>query len=73
MQLSKNLPRYHTCALSVRNPVSAATRETVQGGTNVKAIVQILLLWNGYLLLTSQTAKRFFGMSLGGGPASTIL
>lgn len=73
MQSSKNLSRYHTCAFSARNPVSAASRETVQGDTSVKAVVQILLLWGGYLVLASQTAKRFLGVSLGRGPASTIL
>lgn len=73
MQSSKNLSRYHTSAFSARNPVSTATRETVQGDTNIKAIVQILLLLDRCLVLTSQTAKRFFGVGLGRGHASTIL
>lgn len=69
----KNLPRYCTCFLSVRNLISAATRETVQGETNVKAIIHMLLVWGWCLVLTYETAKRFFGMSLEGGAASTVL
>lgn len=40
----KNLPRYCTCSSSVRNLISAAARETVQGETNVKAIIQMVLV-----------------------------
>jgi len=48
-------------------------RETVQGETNVKAIIQILLVWGWYLVLTYQTAKSFSGMSLEGEAAFTVL
>lgn len=59
MQSSENLLRYHTWASSARSPVSAATRETVQGDTDVKAIAQMLLLRAGYLVLTSLNFFNF--------------
>lgn len=69
----KSLPRYHTSSLSAKNLISAASGETVQGETNVQTVIQMLLVWGWYLVLTYQTQKRFFGMSLKGGAASTVL
>lgn len=69
----KNIPKYGLGSLCAGNLISAVARETVHGETNVKDIIQMLLVWGLYLVLNYQTAKEFFGMSLEGGPASTVL